>query len=268
MSLLNALGTMFRPKPRSRRSRHQPRHGCPHRRLELERLEDRALPSVTLTPSEPAPQFVGEPITWTATATDCGSTPVYQFSAAPQGGAFHVVRDFSPTNTFTWTPMQEGTYDIEVIVKDGYQGTGTCSAVAADAVASRVTGWQAVISPTLNPLVALYSVPPSPAAKVFVQFAVAGDHPVWKDTDLLPVVPGKSTNVFVAGMLPNTTYEMRNVFSDGTASTPLLFTTGSLPSSLVFPTFTVVQPPGPGSDSNEDMIFHQFSKIPSNVPNA
>jgi hypothetical protein len=64
-------------------------------------------------------------------------------------------------------------------------------------------------------------------------------------------------------MLPNTTYEMRNVFSDGTASTPLLFTTGSLPSSMVFPTFTVIQPPGPGSDVNEDMIFHQFGKIPS-----
>src|SRR6516162_3761569 len=176
MFLLNALGAMFHPKPRSRRSRHQPRPRSGHRRLELEPLEDRALPSVTLTPSEAAPQLVGERITWTATATDCGTAPVYQFSAAPHAGAFHVVRDFSPTNTFTWTPMQEGNYDIEVIVKDGYQGTDTCSAVAADAVASRVTGSQAVIARTANSLVALYSVPPTTeAGTVVVQFAQAGD---------------------------------------------------------------------------------------------
>ena len=95
--------------------------------------------------------------------------------------------------------MQEGTYDIEVTVKDGYQATETTSAVAADAVASRVTGSQAVVTPTLNPLVALYSVPPSSAATVFVQFAVAGDHPAWRNTDARAVVPGKSTNFFVAG---------------------------------------------------------------------
>src|SRR6516164_5073340 len=179
MSLLNALGTMFRPKPRIRQSRHQLRHRSGHRRLELEALEDRALPSVTLTPSEPAPQLVGERITWTATATDCGTAPVYQFSAAPHAGAFHVVRDFSPANSFTWTPMQEGNYDIEVIVKDGYQGTDTCSAVVADAVASLVSGSQAMITHTSNPLVALYSVPPTTqAGTVVVQFAQAGD-PSW-----------------------------------------------------------------------------------------
>jgi hypothetical protein len=232
----------------------------------LEHLEVRALPSVTLTPSEPAPQLVGERITWTATATDCGTAPVYQFSAAPHGSAFHVVRDFSPANTFTWTPMQEGNYDIEVIVKDGYQATDRCSAVATDAVASRVTGTQAVISPTLNPLVALYSVPPtSETGTVLVQFAQASDTPSWRNTNAVTIVPGESTNFFVAGMLPNATYEMRNVFSDGTASAPLFFTTGSLPPSLVFPTFTVTQPPGPGSDLAQDMIFHQDARAPGNT---
>ena len=51
-----------------------------------------ALPSgctVSLPPSEPAPQLVGERITWTATAPNCGATPVYQFSVAerPTAGA-------------------------------------------------------------------------------------------------------------------------------------------------------------------------------------
>src|SRR5947208_5415511 len=230
------------------------------RRLVLEQLEDRTLPScmVSLAPNEAAPQLVGERITWAAAASDCGTAPVYQFSVAPHAGAFRVVRDFSTTNVFAWTPMQEGAYDIEVTVKDGYQATETTSAVVADAVASRVTGSEAVITPTLNPLVALYSAPPSSAGSVFVQFSVAGDSPSWRNTNTLPVVPGKSTNFFVAGMLPNTTYEMRDVRSDGTGSAPQLFTTGGLPSTLTFPTFTVSQPPGPGSDLDQDMVFHSL----------
>src|SRR5207248_984398 len=130
-------------------------------------------------------------------------TALYQFSVATHAGAFRVVRDFTPANVFAWTPMQEGTYDIEITVKDGYQATETTSAVAVDDVASRVTGSQAVVTPTLNPLVALYSIPPSAAGTVFVQFSVAGDSPSWRNTNTLPIVPGDSTNFFVAGMLPN-----------------------------------------------------------------
>jgi hypothetical protein len=96
---------------------------------------------------------------------------------------------------------------------------------------------------------------------------VAGDNPLWQSTNEVPSLPGRSTNFFVAGMLPDTTYEMRDVFSNGTTSAPQLFTTGNLPSNLAFPAFTVVQPPGPGSDLTEGMIFHQLPNSPSNVPN-
>src|SRR6516225_1288695 len=112
MLLLNSLRNMVRRatahhRGSGRRGSHHPRN----RRLEVESLEDRTLPSCTvaLVPGEAAPQLVGERILWTATAADCGTAPVYQFSVAPHAGAFRVVRDFSPTNTFTWTPMQEGT---------------------------------------------------------------------------------------------------------------------------------------------------------------
>ncbi len=267
--LRNLRSTLAPGRPERGQRRQRPSRGSATCRLTIETLEDRTLPScmVSLAPSEAAPQLVGERITWTATASDCGTTPVYQFSVALHAGAFQVVRDFSPTNAFAWTPMQEGAYDIEVTVKDGYQATETTTAVAADAVASRVTGSQPVITPTLNPLVALYSAPPSSARTEFVQFSVAGDSPSWRNTNTLPVVPGKSTNFFVAGMLPNTTYEMRDVRSDGTGSAPLLFTTGSLPTTLAFPAFTVQQPPGPGSDAEQDMIFHQAPRGASNVPN-
>jgi hypothetical protein len=230
-------------------------------------LEDRALPSVTLTPSEAAPQLVGERITWTATVGDAPPGLVYQFSVKAPHETFHVVRDFSLDDHFTWAPMEEGTYRIKVTVKDGFDATDTQSAVVKDKVDSRVKGSVAVISPTSNPLVALFSVPPGPKGMVDVDFAVASATPSWRSTNELPSKPGKSTNFLVAGMLPNTTYEMRYVRSDGTVSSPQLFTTGALPTTLTFPTFTVQQPPDPGSDINEDMIFHQFTKSPSNVPN-
>src|SRR6478736_5010800 len=128
MYLRNSLSTLVGRAPAPRRVPNR----RPARRLRLEPLDDRALPSgtVSLAPSVPAPQLVGERVTWTATAEDVGAHPVYQFSAAPHGGTFHVVRDFSPASNFTWTPMQEGNYDIEVIVKAGYQATETTSAVA------------------------------------------------------------------------------------------------------------------------------------------
>jgi hypothetical protein len=214
------------------------------------------------------PQLVGEPITWTATVRDAPPGLVYQFSVKAPHAAFHVVRDFSPDDHFTWAPMQEGNYRVKVTVKDGFDAERTRSDVVPDKVDSRVTGDKAVISPTSNPLVALYSVPPGPKGTVHVEFAVASDHPSWRSTNELPSVRGKSTNFFVAGLLPNTTYEMRDVFSDGTTSAPSLFTTGSLPSNLAFPTFTVRQPPGPGSDLDQDMIFHVHLNSPTESPLA
>src|SRR5262249_54566242 len=269
MLLLDSLRQIARRATAQHRgSRRMRGHHTRNRRLEMEFLEDRSLPSctVSLAPGEAAPQLVGQRVTWTATATDCGAAPVYQFSAPPHGGAFHVVRDFSPRNSFSWTPMQEGTYDIEVSVKDGYTATETTSAVALDTVASRVSGSQAVVTPTLNPLLTLYSVPPSPADTVFVQFARAGDHPAWRNTDMRPVVPGTSTNFFVAGMLPNTTYQLRHVFSDGTGSAPVLFTTGSIPATLTIPVFTVRQPLGTGSDTDQDIFLHQRPGGAANAP--
>ncbi|MBV8318593.1 MAG: hypothetical protein JOZ53_26950 [Planctomycetaceae bacterium] len=117
-------------------------------------------------------------------------------------------------------------------VKDGFDAAYTRAAIVTDRVDSRVTGPNAVITPTANPLVALYSVPPGPKGTVHVEFAVAGENPSWRSTNELPSLPSRSTNVFVAGLLPETTYEMRDVFSDGTTSAPLLFTTGAIPATV------------------------------------
>jgi hypothetical protein len=243
-------------------------------RLRLEQLEYCNLPStISLVPGEPAPQLVGEPITWTATVSDEPTAGlVYQFSDGPIDGPFHMVRDFSPSNTFAWAPMEEGDYKIKVTVKQGFAATDAESAVVHDVVNTRTTDADATISKTSNPLVALYSAPPlsgdaSHGELMHVEFSLDGPNPSWQSTNALPVEDGKSTNFLVAGMLPGQTYEMRDVLEDGTASAPLSFTAGSPPSNLAFPTFTASQPPGPGPDQNQDMIFHQLGSAPSNVPN-
>jgi hypothetical protein len=226
-------------------------------------LEDRVLLSVSLTDTAPPIPYVGSPVVWTATASGHGTSPVYQFSVERTGGASYVVRDFSTSNTFTWNPMEEGTYVISVTVEDSFGASSTAETAGDSYTAvTRIVGNGAVITPMSNPLVALYSAPPSSGTSMYVEFSAAGPNPSWQSTAPLPIVPGESTNFIVAGMLPNTTYLMRDVVNDGTVSAPLEFTTGSLPTNLTFPTFSVTQAAGPGTDLTEDTILH-FGLAPS-----
>ena len=236
-----------RRAPVRRPRRHRP-HCTP--------LEDRCLLSVSLTDIAPAVPYVGSPVVWTAKSRGLGSKPVYQFSVGPQGGPLQVVRNFSPNNSITWNPMQQGTFVIDVIAKPGISSRKNESSSATYTAQTRVVGDSAVVSPTANPLVALYSAPPSPGASMYVQFAELGPTLSWQNTSPLPIVPGESTNFIVAGMLPNTTYLMRNVLDDGTVSAAVAFNTGSLPANVSFPTFTVVQSPAAGTDLSEGVIFH------------
>jgi hypothetical protein len=195
-------------------------------------------------------------VAWTATAIGDGQAPVYQFRVGPLGGQLHVVRDFTPSSSFIWTPMQEGTYDIQVTVKSSFSAPGGESSDVAYSAASRVAGSVAVVSPTANPLVALYSAPPAPGGSMSVEFKPSNSNESWSTTAAQSIVPGESTNILVAGLLPNTTYQMRHVLADGTTSVPLTFTTGSLPANLKFPTFTVDKTPAPGTDLTQGIVFH------------
>jgi arylsulfate sulfotransferase len=233
--------------PNRRRWRHRP-HFTP--------LEDRSLLSVSLTDIAPGGTYVGSPVIWAARSQGHGPKAIYQFSVQQPGGAFQVVRDFRRGNSFTWNPMQEGTYQIRVDVKRGFRARRSEFTTVTYTAQTRVVGNSAVVSPMANPLVALYSAPPSKGASIYVQFAEQGPTLSWQNTAPLPVVPGESTNFIVAGMLPGTTYLMRHVLDDGTVSAPLLFTTGSLPANLQFPAFTVVQPPAAGTDLTQSTIFH------------
>ena len=234
---------------------------------------------VSLQPSVPSPQFVGERIIWTATAANCGAAPVYQFSVAGRAERgergrseherahhhFAMVRDFSLDKSVVWAPMEEGAYEVNVNVKDGFDGVTATSTVVMDVVSSRVIGVDAVVTPTLNPLVALYSAPACEHGAIRVWFRPAGGplNAPWTRTNTLPCVPGLSRNFVVAGMLANTTYEMVHGRGEDQGGSVTLFTTGTPPATLSIPAFTVRQAPGPGADLSRSLIYHNLAARPA-----
>src|SRR4051812_4597647 len=150
------------PSPERAAARRTPVRRPRRHRPRCTPLEDRCLLSVSLTDTAPAIPYVGSPVTWTATSGGRGRKPVYQFSVGLQGGPLQVVRDFSRGDSIGWNPMQEGTYVIQVVVKAGFGRRKGDATSATYTATSRIAGDGAVVSPMANPLVALYSVPPSP----------------------------------------------------------------------------------------------------------
>lgn len=222
--------------------------------------------TVSLTPSKPSPQLVGERVVWTALAANCGEAPVYQYKVATTGG-FRVVRDFNLGNTLAWGPMQEGPYQVKLTVKDGFGATDSTTSVVSGEINSLVTGTQAVITPALNPLVAIYSAPACTSGSVHVQFrpvSDTNDNP-WATTNELPCISSQSRNFVVAGMLANTNYEMAHVTSDGNTSPSQVFTTGTPPPSLNVPGFAVRRARAQ-SDVSQNVVFHNFTA--RGAPNA
>ena len=214
--------------------------------------------TIRLTPSLPSPRPLGTPITWTASATD--TLPlVYRFSvASAASGPYRIARDFSPRAGFTWTPLQEGRYYVAVTVKEGYSATVTASNAISYTLTARASGTTAAVSRTVNPLVALYSAPACSSGYVLVKFQPVGAQ-AWTSTNAQPCQGSLSRNFLVAGMYPKMTYQMVHVnISAGSVmtSTPLLFTTGTPPAALPFPTISVPQPAGPGSNTAAHLLFH------------
>ncbi|HEX8189231.1 MAG TPA: aryl-sulfate sulfotransferase, partial [Pyrinomonadaceae bacterium] len=214
-----------------------------------------------LTPSPTSPRPVGTTITWTATATDTNPGGFeYQFSVRPPGGDYVIVRDFTASNSFKWTPSErEGSFDVRVNVRNLVTGE-SAQQEASYSVTSRVTGDGAVISTTGNPLVALYSAPPCDAGSMRVRFWRTGDF-TSQTTPWKSCLPGVSRNFYVAGMTPATAYSMRHeVSSDPEAPAAvgptLSFTTGALPAGFTPPATSVVTPSAGGS--GQDVLLHSL----------
>ncbi len=182
---------------------------------------------VTLTSSLPSGQPVGTVVLFAATPTD--PYPMsYRFEYRALGDTgWTMLRDYEVWPVFNWAPIDEGTYQVRVTAAaagtgDTYQDTMTF------AYTSRITIGQPVVTPTANPLVALYSAPPCFGGSMQVRFSAIGS-PFWQTTPARPCVPGKSVNFYIAGMRPNAGYRLQQQWLIGrfTVGGPLMsFQTG------------------------------------------
>jgi len=150
---------------------------------------------------------VGERMTWQAVVSSDAPTLRYQFSVAPPGGSFSIIRDFtSSSNWVAWSPMKEGWYTLRVIARDADSGEGT-TATAEFEVLSRLGDEQrAVVSPTANPMVFLYSAPVCEVGFHSVRFRKAADPQNWTYATPSVCDGAKSENTLIGGLEPDTDY--------------------------------------------------------------
>jgi hypothetical protein len=223
---------------------------------------------VSFTPSLAAPQPIGSVITWTAVATDSNAGPLtFRFVVIPPGGAPAIVKDFNTgtnisgtwtSRPFVWVPTgKEGTYTFEVVIKDFIAGESSSSTTTYQ-INPLVTGNTPVVEATANPLVALFSAPScgsGSSMRVAFQEQSGGTPAV--ATNWVPCHPPATMTFEIAGMYPSTPYNMyaqtKNTNGRITNGPTLTFTTGALPTTIVFPTYTVLTP---ASDTTYPVILH------------
>ncbi len=229
----------------------------------------------SMTPSAASPQAIGTPITWAVKATDTGAGPLtFQFNVAGSSHVMSLVKDFNAgtlsggtwtAQPFGWVPTgPEGGYQVQVVAKDFVTGE-TASKTASFVLTPLVTAGAPVVKATANPLVALFSAPAcTTGSSMRVSFRQQTANSVATTTGW-SACHGAATMTFeVAGMYPASTYVMHaQTRTNGvvTNGANVNFTTGSLPGNIAFPTFNVVIPVGPQTDTAEPVILWGLSEL-------
>jgi arylsulfate sulfotransferase len=172
--------------------------------------------SVSLSPSSPSPAAVGDVITWFTTTT--GASPGrlrYRFRVKTGTAGFQVVHDYSPLTSMNWAMTNsEGSYLVEATAENLDTGE-KATTNSAYQITSRVVGGQPVLTPTANPLVALYSAPPCPAgSQMMVTFT--SPEGFAQNTQLKACTAGVSMNFYLGGMRATTAYAVHHTVVTGT----------------------------------------------------
>jgi hypothetical protein len=213
--------------------------------------------NVSLSPNLPSGQPVGTTVTWTASATD--SNPLeYRFTVQVGTAAAVTLRDFEPGNSFTWTPIQEGFYAVTVTAQEVGTTNDASNSYGAYQITSRITAGQPVVTATANPLVAIYSAPPCGKGSIFVNYGFGTGLLNYLSTPALPCSTTHSENFYIVGMRPLTTYKLQGIVKAGTKLTKeptLNFTTGAIPSTVTFPTFTYPVPLTTTTSTTEKIVW-------------
>lgn len=145
--------------------------------------------------------------------------------------AFRTVVDFGPNASLPWTTIErEGTYEIELAARDN--ATGEIATDVVPFVFEKLADTEAVVTPTGNPLVFIYSAPPCPeGTRIRAKFARAdgGDSAIQTPAQ---DCNGRSTmNFYLAGMRAATEYRAWHAWEgNGVVSDSVLvpYTTGTV----------------------------------------
>lgn len=232
-------------------------------------------PAVRLLSNVPSPQSVGTVIGLTAMPKEEGE-PLklmgkyrFRYSVSVDGAAFRVIRDYSPQQGFAWRPeLYEHEARVKVTMKN-VTSKLTAEAELPFRVVARVSGQKPVATPTANPLVALFSAPPCPEGSRFrVAFHREGEAGKDQRTGSQPCAGSRSNNLYVAGMLADTNYEMRaEVITGDSAKSgpPVLFHTGIADGN--YAPLRVVTPRDAATSSAEPFLVYSI-ELPVQRPIA
>jgi arylsulfate sulfotransferase len=140
---------------------------------------------------------------------------VFRYSVSINGGPFRIVRDFSQQRDFTWAPeLFEHAAAIRVTARNN-ENKETAEDEMRFQIVSRIKGKAAVVTPSVHPLIALFSAPPCPEGSNFrVAFRAEGEEAVTR-TSRQPCRGSISNNVWVAGMRADTEYRLRPEWTSG-----------------------------------------------------
>ena len=188
-----------------------------------------------------------------------------------------VRKGFGHSKTLVWTPNAfEGDFTIGTTVKNVHAGTSASTNATYTLTAALVSG-HAGIHPTNHPLVAFFStkscqVPNSMRVRFTPTSVPAGGNPASQTTNLVACrfntasqTPDDTTmNFYIAGMYPNTTYNMHweTVNPAGTVlhvGTDYPFTTGAIPSNVFLPTFSSTGTTGSPLDA---LVLYSIVTLP------
>src|ERR1700674_2468909 len=124
--------------------------------------------SVRLVPSMPSPQPVGTVIGLVPRVENAATgMHVFRYSVSVDGGPLHIVRDFSQQRDFVWRPqLYEHDASVRLTVRNNVTKE-TAEAELPFRIVSRIKDSLAVVTPTANPLIALFSAPPCPDGSKF-----------------------------------------------------------------------------------------------------
>jgi hypothetical protein len=193
-------------------------------------------------------------------ASGTGPHPVYRFAERKAGRkAWTLLRDFDTSDSFQWTTLEEGNYQIAVEVLDPAD-SATATAAASFQFSSRVVGGVPVVSPTQNPLVFLYSAPPCGAGQIYINFQRAAGGRT-QTTPPQTCNGSTSLNFYLAGLRSHTNYiAQQRLVNGGIISGPqIAFHTGS--PSLIFPSFAVASPVSADTDTDQSLILNAFGPL-------